>query len=75
MEVLSTVVIIEPLTGRGEHGLDVFPSPLRAIRYHTEPGCVFWNHARFFDVLERLPELPRGLHLMPAPKMHDPVVS
>ena len=73
MEVLCTVGIIQHLTGVGKERLDVFPYPRCAISHPTQPHLVFRNHARLFDLRERLPTVLLRLSLRPTQEMHDPV--
>src|SRR4051794_35246775 len=71
MEVLGTVVIIEPLTGLGKQGLDMLPYPLGPITDDAQAHLLFRNQAGLFDLLEGLAELLLVLHLMPTEHMDD----
>ena len=71
MDVLRTVILIEHLARVRKQGLDVFPYPLGAIGYHTQPHVVFRDEAGLFDLLERLAELLLILYLMPTQEMDD----
>ena len=74
VEVLGTMVVIEPLTGAGKQGLDVFPYPLGSITDDTQAHLLLGNHTGLFDLLEGLAELLVVLHLMPAQEMDDALV-
>src|SRR5262245_66131810 len=71
MDVLRTVIIIEHLARLRKQGLDVFPYPLGAIGYHTQPPVVFRDEAGLLDLLERLAEVLFSLSLMPTQEMDD----
>src|SRR4029450_9231732 len=69
MEVLLTVIIVQPLTGTGKQRLDVFPYPRGSIADDTKPHLIFRNQARFFDLLQGFAKLRLILHLMPTEQM------
>ena len=73
MEVLGTVVGIEPLPGLGKQRLDVFPYPLGSITDDAQAHLLFRYHASLFDLLEGLAEWLLILHLMPTQQMDDAI--
>jgi hypothetical protein len=74
MEVLLTVIGVEPRTGPGQERLDVFPYPSRPIADHTKAHLICGNHACLFDLLEGIAPLLLVLHLMPAQPMDKTLV-
>ena len=71
MEVLGTVVVIEPLTRLGKQRLDVFPDPLSPITDDAQAYLFFCNQAGLFALLERRAELLLVLDLMPTEPRDD----
>src|SRR4029434_985829 len=71
MEILGTVVGIEPLTRVGKQCLNVFPYPLGPITDDAQAHLFFRNQAGLFDLLEALAEWLVALHVMPTEHMDD----
>src|SRR6266700_511354 len=71
MEVLGTVVRIEPLTRLGKQGLDVLPYPRGPVTHHAQAYLLFRYEAGLFDLLEGLAQLLLILPLMPTEHMDD----
>src|SRR4029453_19643947 len=71
MEILGTVVIIEPLRRVGNQGLDMFPYPLGPSTDDAQAHLLFRNHAALFDLRAGRAEVRLVLDLMPTAPMDD----
>src|SRR4029450_2511960 len=74
MKIFLTVIVVEHLAGIGKERLDVLPNPRSPIADHTKSNLIFGYQARFFDLLEGVPQLFLVLHLMPAQHMDNALV-
>src|SRR5262245_45010354 len=74
MEILLTVIVVEPLARPGKQRLDVFPNPRGPITDHTKPYLILWNQPCLFALLAGLTQLFLVLHLVPAQEMDDALV-
>ena len=65
MQIFSTVVVVQNLTGTRKERLDVFPYPGGAVTDDTKPDAIFGNQACLLDLFEGLTEFGFILYLMP----------
>src|SRR5215470_5227496 len=71
VEVLGTVIVVEYLTSLGKQRLHVFPYPLGAIAYHTQPHRLLGDHARVFHLLQGFAQVLFIVDLMPTEHMDN----
>src|SRR5262249_22826190 len=71
VEILGTMIVVEYLTSLGKQRLHVFPYPLSAIAYHTQPRGLLGDHAGVFHLLQGLAHVLFIGYLMPTEHMDN----
>jgi hypothetical protein len=74
VHMLTAVVGVQDLHGRGQESFDWLPAPLRPIAEHAQADLVLRAHSGLFHLPQSRPHLVVAAPLLPAHQLYAPLL-